>query len=187
VSPILVRPVREQLEHDRVIRLLHGKSRRRYEAAMNPGAEQNASVRAGTTPVYPDLVLYAPGRGRRVQAVVEVETGESVNHLEALAEWAQFGRLRVPFILYVPSTAVEMARRICEEHQIQVSELWSYHAVGDQLRFTLMHRSRVVEPPTARPPARVAAPRTRRTTASRAGKSARAIKPVRKARSQKRR
>src|SRR5205823_5650016 len=36
VSPILVRPVREQLEHDRIIRLLHSKWRRKYEAGMNP-------------------------------------------------------------------------------------------------------------------------------------------------------
>ena len=47
MSPILVRPVREQLEHDRIIRLLHGKSRRKYEAGMNPGAEQNAPVGSG--------------------------------------------------------------------------------------------------------------------------------------------
>ncbi len=41
MSPILVRPVREQLEHDRIIRLLQTKHRRKYEAGINPGAEQN--------------------------------------------------------------------------------------------------------------------------------------------------
>ena len=45
MSPILVRPVREQLEHDRVIRLLQAKNRRRYEAGINPGAEQNVAGR----------------------------------------------------------------------------------------------------------------------------------------------
>ena len=104
MSPILVRPVREQLEHDRVIRLLQAKNRRKYDAGINPGAEQNVPVGSGTSAFYPDLVLSSLDRGRRLQAIVEVETGESVNHLEALAEWAHFARTRAPFHLYVPSS-----------------------------------------------------------------------------------
>src|SRR5687768_18312232 len=95
VSPILVRPVREQLEHDRVIRLLQAKSRRRYEAGINPGAEQNVAVGTGPSALYPDVVLQSTERGHRLQGVVEVETGESVNHLEALAQWAHFARLKI--------------------------------------------------------------------------------------------
>jgi hypothetical protein len=155
VSPILVRPVREQLEHDRVIRLLHAKSRRRYDAGMNPGAEQNAAIGSGTTAVYPDLVLQSPERGRRVEAIVEVETGESVNHLEALAEWAHFARLRAAFHLYVPSGMVDVARRLCEDNQIPVTEIWSYHSIGEDVRFTLIHRSKEV-PVAAAPPRRTA-------------------------------
>ena len=90
MSPILVRPVREQLEHDRIIRLLQGKFRRKFDAGMNPGAEQNVPVGSGVTAMYPDLVLQSLERGHRLQGVVEVETGESVNHLEALAQWAHF-------------------------------------------------------------------------------------------------
>ncbi len=59
---------------------------------MNPGAEQNAPVGSGASAVFPDLVLHSLERGRRLEAIVEVETGESVNHLEALAEWAHFAR-----------------------------------------------------------------------------------------------
>jgi hypothetical protein len=150
VSPILVRPVREQLEHDRVIRLLQAKNRRRFEVGINPGAELNVPVGTGPSAVYPDLVLQSPERGHRVQAVVEVETGESVNHLEALAQWAHYGRLRVPFHLYVPAGMVDVARRLCEDNQIHVSEIWSYHAIGDQVRFTLVHRSREVPAGAAR-------------------------------------
>ena len=142
MSPILVRPVREQLEHDRIIRLLQAKCRRRYEAGMNPGTEQNVAVRSGTTAMYPDLVLLSQGRGRRLEAVVEVETGESVNHLEALAQWARFAKLRGGFHLYVPSTMVDVARRLCEDNQISVTETWSYHAVGEDVRFTLVQRTR---------------------------------------------
>jgi hypothetical protein len=146
VSPILVRPVREQLEHDRIIRLLQTKNRRKYDAGINPGSEQNVPVGTGPTAIYPDLVLNALDRGRRLQAIVEVETGESVNHLEALSEWAQFSRTRAPFHLYVPSSMVDVARRLCEENQITVNEIWSFHAMGDDVRFTLVHRTREAAP-----------------------------------------
>ena len=163
MSPILVRPVREQLEHDRIIRLLHGKSRRRHDAGMNPGAEHNVPVGTGPTAVYPDLVLYSTERGHRVEAVVEVETGESVNHLEALAEWAHYARIRAAFHLYVPATMVDVARRLCEDNQISVAEFWSYHTVGDDVRFTLIHRSKeavVLEPlPPRASESRAPAPR----------------------------
>jgi len=178
VSPILVRPVREQLEHDRIIRLLHTKSRRKYDAGMNPGAEQNAPISAGGATLFPDLVLSSLERGKRLQAVVEVETTESVNHLEALAQWAHFGKLRTAFHLYVPSGMVDVARRLAEDNQIQVTEIWSYHTVGDEVRFTLVHRSREIPttglravarpapaPPVAAPPAPPPAPVRRKAPA----------------------
>jgi hypothetical protein len=142
LSPILVRPVREQLEHDRIIRLLHAKFRRKYEAGMNPGIEQNMPVGAGTTTLFPDLVLLSQDRGRKLQVIVEIETGESVNHLEALAQWAHYGRVRAAFHLYIPAGMVDVARRLTEDNQIHVAEMWSYHVVGDEPRFTLVHRSR---------------------------------------------
>jgi hypothetical protein len=146
LSPILVRPVREQLEHDRIIRLLQGKFRRRYEAGMNPGIEQNVPVVSGGSSLYPDLVLFGQEKGRRLQVVVEVETGESVNHLEALSQWAPFAKLRAAFHLYVPASMVEVARRLCEDNQIHVNEIWSFHMVGDEVRFTLVQRSREAAP-----------------------------------------
>jgi hypothetical protein len=174
VSPILVRPVREQLEHDRIIRLLQAKCRRRYEVGINPGAEQNAAVGNGDASVYPDLVLQSPERGHRLQAIVEVETGESVNHLEALAEWAHFSRLRAAFHLYVPAGMIDVARRLCLDNQIRVDEIWSYHTFGDEVRFTNVHRSREPvapappprpHPPAAQRPARTAAPSRRKSAA----------------------
>ena len=144
MSPILVRPVREQLEHDRLIRLLQAKLRRKFDAGINPGVEQNAAVGNGPQPLYPDLVLFSLERSRRLQGVIEVETGESVNHLEALAQWTHLSRLRVPFHLYVPAGMVDVARRLCEDNQITVQEIWSYHSIGDQVRFNLVHRSKEV-------------------------------------------
>lgn len=141
MSPILVRPVREQIEHDRIIRHLQNKYRRTYEVGINPGAERNAAVGSGSS-VYPDLVLTSKERGRRLHAIVEVETGESVSHLEALAQWVPFAELRAALHLYVPAGMVEVARRLCEDNQIAVGEIWSYHTVGDDFRFALVGRSR---------------------------------------------
>ena len=67
MSPILVRPVREQLEHDRIIRLLQAKWRRKYDVGINPGNEQNAPVGMGPAAIYPDVVLTSLERGHRLQ------------------------------------------------------------------------------------------------------------------------
>jgi hypothetical protein len=200
VSPILVRPVREQLEHDRIIRLLQARLKRRHDVALNIGDEQTAGVRVGVGQMFPDLVLTAPDRGKRLEGVVEVETGESVNHLEAMAQWAHFGRVRAPFHLYVPASAVEIARRLCIENQVNVAELWSFHTIGDQTRFTLVQRSggttpkdsvteskrpeprKTAEPPKAAseaPRKRAVAPRPRKAArpARKAAAAARGTKP----------
>jgi hypothetical protein len=135
VSPILVRPVREQLEHDRVIRLLQAKFRRRFDVGINPGSEQNTPVGGGASAIYPDVVLASPDRGRKVQTVIEVETVESVNNLEALAEWVPLGRLRSSFHLYVPAAMVDVAKRLCTDANIPVAEIHAYHWIGDEMRF----------------------------------------------------
>jgi hypothetical protein len=141
LSPILVRPVREQLEHDRVIRLLQAKLKRKHDVAMNVADEQTAGLKIGPGQMFPDLVLTSQDKSHKLEGLIEVETGESVNHLEAMAQWAHFGRARAPFHLYVPAAAVDIARRLCVENQVSVSEIWSYHSMGDQTRFTLVHRA----------------------------------------------
>ena len=143
--PILVRPVREQLEHDRVIRLLQAKYKRKFDVGMNPGAEQSAPIGTGASAIFPDLVLQSTERSRKLMGVVEVETGESVNNLEAMSQWAAFARLRAPFHLYVPANMIDVARRLCSDMQIPVAEIWTFHPVGDQMRFTLVHRSAAAE------------------------------------------
>ncbi len=141
MSPILVRPVREQLEHDRVIRLLQAKLKRKHDVAANVGDEQAAGLKIGPGQMFPDLVLTSQDKSHKLEGLIEVETGESVNHLEAMAQWAHFGRARAPFHLYVPAAAVDIARRLCVENQVLVSEIWSYHSMGDQTRFTLVQRA----------------------------------------------
>jgi hypothetical protein len=141
LSPILVRPVREQLEHDRVIRQLQRDlSRRKIEVGINPGAEQNVSL--GTSrKEYPDAILFSMEKGRKVLGVVEVETGESINNLEAMAQWAHYARLRAPLLLFVPLGSVDVARRLAADNQIPVAEIHTYHQVGELMRFALVYRS----------------------------------------------
>jgi hypothetical protein len=170
VSPILVRPVREQLEHDRIIRLLPGRYRRRFEVVLNPGVEQNASVGSGDRAAYPDGVLYGTDGGRRVLGVIEVETGESVNHLECMAQWAHYGRLKVPFHLYVPVFTLDVARQLFLDHHVAVTELWTYDSIGDQVRFTLVYKA-------PEPPARAAAKTPAKTPAKTAKPRAEAARP----------
>lgn len=136
MSPILVRPVREQLEHDRIIRLLQPRYRRRFIVGINPGGETNAPVGEGTDAIYPDVVLMPTGRSKKLAGVIEVETQESVNMLEAMAQWAIYGRLPVEFSLYVPAGSSEVAKRLCGENHIGVTEIVTYHSIGDQMRFT---------------------------------------------------
>jgi len=169
LSPILVRPVREQLEHDRVIRLLQAKYKKKFEVSINPGNEQTMPVGPGPQPWYPDLVLQSSDKGRKLLGVVEVETAESVNHLEAMSQWATFSRLRAPFHLYVPASSIDTARLLCSDLQIPVAEVWAYHALGDQMRFTLVQRLAHASDGKARgaaAPRSAAQPATRRTAAA---------------------
>jgi hypothetical protein len=182
VSPILTRPVREQFEHDRIIRLLQARYRRKFEVAINLGPEQNTPVGIGDQSVFPDLVLFSQERGRKLEGTVEVETGESVNTLEAMSQWALFSRLRAPFMLYVPPSALDTARRLCVEHNIPVSEIWTYHTALDQVRFTMVQRTAVPMPPAAKPrpvPADEAPPAAKKPVPVKAAKPA-AAKPVAK-------
>jgi hypothetical protein len=208
-----MRPVREQLEHDRVIRLLQAKYKRKFDVAINPGQEQTASVLVGQSPWFPDLVLHSTERGRRLAGVVEVETTESVNNLEAMSQWATFAKLRAPFHLYIPSGSIDVAKRLCADLQVAVAELWGFHSSGDQIRFTLVHKGvaaasagtraesparprQVRRPPERRPrtarsasarPARRAEP-ARRTATKKTGTRTAAGrgKPARSTRAQKR-
>lgn len=170
MSPIYTRPIREQLEHDRVIRQLQQRYKRKHEVVINPGAEQAESVTAGSLVLFPDLVLFSSGRVRKLEGTVEVETAESVHLLEARAQWAVLCRLSVPFHLYIPPQMLDTARRICQEQQFDVSEIWTYHAgLDQQVRFTQVYKS-----PNP--------PRTYRDTASRAKSPAKPVaKPAAKA------
>jgi hypothetical protein len=111
-----------------------------------------------------------------------------VNHLEAMSQWATFSKMRVAFHLYVPLGCVDSARRLCTDLQITVAEVWAYHVVGDQIRFTLVQRvpqasdgKRVASPAAASPKPASAAPRPRPATPA-AARPARRAAPAAAAR-----
>ena len=67
---------------------------KKFDVAANVGDEQVAPVKLGQATFFPDLVLTD---GRKLAGLVEVESGESVNNLEAMAQWVHFARARVPY------------------------------------------------------------------------------------------
>jgi len=137
VSPIYVRPAREQSEHDRLIRHLQTEYAKKFDVAVNiDGVEPITFVKIGPATLAPDLVLT---EGKKLAGLVEIETGESVNNLEAMAQWVHFSKARVPFHLYVPVHGYEPARRLCDSYQARVGEIWTYRPTHDGFDLVRMH------------------------------------------------
>lgn len=182
LSPIFVRPVREQLEHDRLIRFLQAKYKRKFDAAANVGDERLAPVKIGVGTFYPDLVLTS---GKKLAGVVEVETGESVNNLEALAQWTHFSRARVPFHLYVPVPGYDAARRLCAANGARPAEIWTYRPTNDGFDLVRSFQdaaaasAKPVDIAPARPPAVEKKPAAKKAAAPKKAKPA--AKPKRSA------
>lgn len=128
MSPIYIRPAREQAEHDRLITFLEAQHEKKFEVLVNKGESRDFALKVGTATYFPDLILQ---QAKKPAGVIEIETGESTNNLEALAQWVHFGRSKVPFFLYVPVLMFDAARRFCEMHQVAVSEIWTYRPVFD--------------------------------------------------------
>lgn len=123
MSPIYIRPAREQAEHDRLILFLEAQYGTKLDVLINKGDARDYALKIGPGTFFPDLILQQAGK---LAAVIEIETGESTNNLEALAQWVHFGKAKAPFHLYVPVLAYDAARRFCELNQVTVTEIWTY-------------------------------------------------------------
>jgi len=137
----------------------------------------------GDSTLYPDVVLAPLGKPAKPEIVVEVETGESINHLEAMAQWTRLARLKAAFHLYLPAGSVDRARRLCTDYNIDVDEIWTYHLVGDQMRFTLVYKapqpSRAARRPDgAKKPAPRVTDQARKTASKSATRKPEAVKPA---------
>ena len=160
MSPILVRPVREQLEHDRIIRLLQTKFRRKYQASESTSAPSRPRRWArGPPPSFPTWCSpprSAGGASRRWLRSKPASRSTTWRRWPSGRTCPSSAR---PFICTSPAGMVDVARRLAEENQVHVQEIWSYHTIGDQVRFTLVHRNREAAP--APRPAAKAAPAPR--------------------------
>jgi hypothetical protein len=74
---------------------------------------------------------------------------------------------------------VDVARRLCDDNQVYVAEIWSFHTIGDQVRFTLVFRNKETPPKIAAP--RAAAPRRPSAPPPPRAVAAKHAKPVKKA------
>jgi len=153
VSPIYVRPEREQAEHDRLIRFLQASYSQKFEALANPGEERLAPVSVASVVHFPDIVLTLD---KRLAGVVEIETAASVNNLETMAKWVPFSRIRVPFHLYVPVQGYEAAVRLAEAHAVKAAEIWTYRPATEGFDLVRMHFDPVL---AAAKPIKVAVPK----------------------------
>ena len=76
--------------------------------------------------------IWSFSRGKRSAGVIEVETGESVNNLEVMAQWVHFAKARVPFHLYVPVTGYDSGPTACgNRHKVRVTEVWTYRPAAE--------------------------------------------------------
>lgn len=123
MSPIYVRPAKEQIEHDRLIQFLEAQNKATFEVLTNKGESRDYALKIGAGTYFPDLILQD---GKSLAGVIEIETGESTNNLEALAQWVHFGKAKVPFSLYVPVLMYDAARRFCDLNHVTVTEIWTY-------------------------------------------------------------
>lgn len=128
MSPIYIRPAREQAEHDRLTVFLEAKYAKQYDVLINKGDARDYALKIGLGTFFPDVILQEAGK---LAGVIEIETGESTNNLEALAQWVHFGKAKAPFHLYVPVLAYDAARRFCELNQVTVAEIWTYRGLMD--------------------------------------------------------
>lgn len=158
MSPIYVRPEREQAEHDRLIRFLQANYSRKFEALANPGDERVAPVKLGAVIHFPDLVLNHDDK--RLAGLVEIETAASVNNLETMAKWVPFSRAKVPFHLYVPVQGYEATLRLAEAHQVKAAEIWTYRPATEGFDLVRMfvdpalQEHKPAKAPAAKPPAK---------------------------------
>ena len=149
MSPIYVRPVREQLEHDRLIRQLQIKYQKKFDVMINVGEERLAPVKLGANAkeFFPDLVLY---EAKKLAGLIEVESAESTNNLEAMAQWVHFAKARVPFHLYVPVQAYDTAKRLADAYNARVTEIWTYRPAMEGFDLVRMHWETPATPRAAR-------------------------------------
>lgn len=124
------RDEKNQQEHDTLLEMISRKIKiPTWTLVTNPGAQENAGVpyptASGQALAYPDIVAHEKFT-KKLAAVGEVETAESVTAAEAEAEWALYTSLAPRFFLYVPAELTPEAKDLLRRFRIRPEGLFQY-------------------------------------------------------------
>src|SRR5262249_6887394 len=126
----MMRDEKDQQRHDILLDMVARKIKIPvWDLKTNPGAEQNAGVAyptaEGQAMAYPDWVAYERFT-KKLAAVGEVETEDSVTDAEAAEEWSLFINLAPKFFLYLPKEREEEGKRVLRKHRLRPEGLFLY-------------------------------------------------------------
>ena len=101
-----------QSVHDRVIEAAANRlDSVNYDIYKNPGQQKNAGVGDN----YPDIILTKKGE-RTLQFIIEVETADSVNLIEATNQWKKYSTgIKASFYILVPVHSKNLAISLCKQ------------------------------------------------------------------------
>jgi hypothetical protein len=124
------RDEKNQQEHDTLLEMISRKIKiPTWTLVTNPGQQENAAVAyptaSGQALAYPDIVVHEKFT-KKLAAVGEVETADSVTAAEAEAEWALFTSLAPRFFLYVPAELAPEAKDLLRRYRIRPEGLFLY-------------------------------------------------------------
>ena len=100
------------------------------KVVTNPGSVKNQSVNGQ----YPDIVVLWLYVVDNVKEIGEVETDDSVNETEALSQWLEYGKLGVPFDLFVPSETYTNTRELVKKYDIKLRKIVLYSYEGGRIK-----------------------------------------------------
>lgn len=97
--------------HDRVIQAAASRlDSANYDIYTNPGSQKNNGIGQN----YPDIILTRKG-DLTVQFIIEVETADSINAVEA-QQWKKYAtEINASFYILVPIHAKQLAVLLCKQ------------------------------------------------------------------------
>lgn len=98
--------------HDKVIQFAsRNLDNNNYNIYVNPNIEQNAGIGLH----YPDIILTEKGNNT-VKFIIEVETADSVNIIEATNQWKKYStEIKCSFYILVPYNSKNLAISLCKK------------------------------------------------------------------------
>ena len=114
---MLNRSYRNQSIHDKVIQVAAlNLDRRNHDVYTNPNNERNVWIGDN----YPDIIMSKKGTST-VEFIIEVETADSVNIVEATNQWKKYAtEIKASFYILVPLTHKLIAINLCKQVGISV-------------------------------------------------------------------